>query len=64
MSLSDTQLDDMARQHGFDSFQKWVDYERTKRRVEEDEFRVNATRLMWGDEEAKKLKAQLEEAKA
>lgn len=54
----------LARQAGFDSFQKWVEYEHTRRRIEEDEFRVNATRLMWGDEAARRVKKELEKESA
>lgn len=49
----------LARQAGFDSFQRWVEYEHTRRRVEENEYRVAATRLLWGDKEARKVQEEL-----
>lgn len=52
--------DRLANQAGFDTFQKWVEYEITRRRIEEKEFRVNATRLMWGDKAARQVKQELD----
>ena len=58
--MSDSRLEWLAQQAGFDTFQKWVDYEHTRRRVEEYEFRINATRLMWGEKAARQIKEELD----
>jgi hypothetical protein len=58
--MGDAFYDTLARQHGFDTFRQWVEYEHTRRRVEENEYRVSATRLMWGDEAARRVKKELE----
>jgi hypothetical protein len=58
--MSDSLYNRLANQAGFDTFQKWVEYEHTRRRIEENEFRVNATRLMWGDKAARQVKQELE----
>ena len=59
--MSDAFYDDLARRHGFETFRQWVEHESTRRRVEENEFRVSATRLMWGDEAARRVKKDLED---
>jgi hypothetical protein len=46
----------LAHQHGFDSFDHWVQWAKTKVVEEENEFRIRATRLMWGDAEARKVR--------
>ena len=58
--MTDTQLQRMARAAGFDTFQKWVEYEHTQRRVEEYQFRIDATRLMWGEQAARQVKEELD----
>lgn len=59
LSSVDHRLEALARQAGFDSFRAWVEYTHTQRRIEEDEYRVNATRLMWGEAEAQREKERL-----
>jgi len=59
--MSDAFYDDLANQHGFRTFRLWVEHEHTRRRVEENEYRVSATRLMWGDEAARRVKKELED---
>ena len=54
--------DRLAQQNGFNTFREWVEHESTRRRVEENEYRVSATRLMWGDEAARKVQKELEDA--
>ena len=58
--MCDSLFDRLAKQAGFDTFQKWVEYEHTRRRIEENEYRVKAMRLMFGDKAAQQMKQDLE----
>lgn len=56
--MSDSFYDNLARQHGFDTFRQWVEAEHCRRAVEDAEFMVRAERFMWGDAAAERLRRE------